>query len=228
MRTILCTLLLLLISTNAFAHSHVWYDKNAGISSMKKIVVFPLEGIPSYTDAYNALVQTLSGRIKNMHFTMLYQPNSQARILMQSNDRLKSLLKDFPTEEARAQAVQEATVADGYLVCRIREDRTQIDMSPETSTYVTMEDYTEESGGPNGSRRYDDSSYETVHIIPAKPVFLNLLNLDYTLYDHEGKKVMLVQNNMQNYDLSKENLYKELFKEFAKELKNANKDKEKW
>ena len=220
MRILICTVLMMLMSVSAFARNHVWYDKNAGISTMKKIVVFPIEGTTTYQGAYGALTDNLSKRIKNIHFTVLQPGNAQASRIMATNDRLAALLGDFPSEEARAQAVQEATAADAYLICRVREDRVQQDWSPETECAVTIEEYTEETGGPDGTRRYD-----TIHVVPGQYVYLHLLNLDYALYDDQGRKIMLVQNNAQGYGCTQEGLYKDLFKEFSKELKVANKDK---
>lgn len=225
MRILICTVLMMLMSVSAFARNHVWYDKNAGISTMKKIVVFPIEGTTTYQGAYGALTDNLSKRIKNIHFTVLQPGNAQASRIMATNDRLAALLGDFPSEEARAQAVQEATAADAYLICRVREDRVQQDWSPETECAVTIEEYTEETGGPDGTRRYDTSSYVTTHVVPGQYVYLHLLNLDYALYDDQGRKIMLVQNNAQGYGCTQEGLYKDLFKEFSKELKVANKDK---
>ena len=225
MRILICTVLMMLMSVSAFARNHVWYDKDAGISTMKKIVVFPIEGTTTYQGAYGALTDNLSKRIKNIHFTVLQPGNAQASRIMATNDRLAALLGDFPSEEARAQAVQEATAADAYLICRVREDRVQQDWSPETECAVTIEEYTEETGGPDGTRRYDASSYVTTHVVPGQYVYLHLLNLDYALYDGQGRKIMLVQNNAKGYGCTQEGLYKDLFKEFSKELKVANKDK---
>ena len=225
MKILICTLLMLLMSVSAFAGNHVWYDKTAGINTMKKIVVLPIEGEISYNGAYGDFTNELSKRIKEINFTTVPGANTSANSVMAGNTPFKALLQEFPNEAARAKAVEEATAADGYLVCRVREDRVQKEWSPEITCNLEIEEYTEETGGPYGNIRYDEYYYTTSHVVPGQYVYLHLVNLDYTLYNLEGEEILLVQNNAQEYGMSQRDLYKHLFKEFAKELKAANKEK---
>ncbi len=225
MRMLLCTLLMLLISVSGYARAHVWYDKDAGIANFKKIAVFPIQGTKGFIGAEDAWKDMLQKNAKKVYFSLLQPDNSQLGGLLEANVDYERLLGDFPDEATRARAVIEATNADAYLICRIREDRIQTDWSPETECIVSMQAYTEESGGPGGYRKYDESSWTQSHVIPGQYVYLYLLNLDYTLYDDQGKKIMVCTNRAQDYGTTEDKQFKELLKEFSKELKIAVNDK---
>lgn len=210
------------------ADGHIWYDKAANIGAIKKIVVFPVVGKKSFTAVEDVWKDSLSKSLKNIHFTLLTPDNNQLEMLLQNNDEYLSLLKDFPSEEERARAVKEVTGADAYLVCNVRENYIQKDWSPETRCLVTLESYTEDSGGPEGYKRYDESRTEVYHTVCGRWVYLNVLNLDFSLYNNEGRKILLSTNSDYGYGTNEEELFKKLLKGFNKELKVAVKDKGKW
>ena len=61
--------------------------------------------------------------------------------------------------------------------------------------------------------------------IPGQYVYLNILNLEYCLYDTNGKKIMLLQHRTQGYNTNEEEQFKNLLTEFSKEFKEARKNK---
>ena len=224
MKIILCTLLLTIISCCAFADGHVWYDKYAGIDKVKKIVVFPVVGTKNIVGIEDLWKDLLTKRVKGTYFSLLQPDNSQMSLIVDANKDYEVLLKTFPTEQERAKAVRDITGADAYLICNIRENRIQRDWSPETTCNVTIEEYTEERGGPDGYKKYNENSYEKRFVVEGQYVYLHLLNLDYCLYDTNGEKVMLMSNQLQEYKTSEKEQFEELLKDFAKELQKAKKN----
>ena len=126
--------------------------------------------------------------------------------------------------EVAAKAVKDITGADAYLVCKIRENSVQRDWSPETICYVTREEYTEERNGPDGYKKYNESSHEKRFVVEGQYVYLHLLNLEYCLYNTFGQKIMLMNNQLQEYGTSEKDQFEDLLKEFAKELQKAKKN----
>lgn len=224
MKTILFTLLLMLISGHVFADAHVWYDKYAGIDKVKKVVVFPVVGTKNIVGIEDVWKDLLTKRVKGTYFTLLQPDNSQMSLIVDANKDNEALLRNFPTEQARAKAVKETTGADAYLVCKVRENRVQRDWSPETTCYVTIEEYTVESGGPDGYKKYNESSHEKRFVVEGQYVYLHLLNLEYCLYNTKGEKIMLMNNQLQEYSTSEKEQFEDLLKDFAKELKEAKKN----
>lgn len=223
-KILLGTMALLLFSVSAFAKGHLWYDKTAPLGQCKKIVVFPIEGNYSFEQANDVLGNNVERRLKGVTFTVLNR-NSQESLIMQDNANLE-YLRDTPfaTEAQRGAAVKEKTNADFYLVCRVREDRIQTDLSPEITEFVTLNAYTEESGGPGGYRKYNEGSWEVPYTVAEQYVYLHLLNLEYTLYNKEGKKVMLFQHRRQGYGTSEELQFKDCLQEFAATLRDVKKE----
>lgn len=224
MKTILFTLLFTLISCNVFADAHVWYDRYAGIDKVKKVVIFPVVGTKNIVGVEDIWKDFLSKRVKGTHFTLLQPDNFQMSLIVDVNRDYEKLLQPFPTEQARAKAVRETTGADAYLVCKVRENRVQRDWSPETTCYVTIEEYTEESGGPDGYKKYNESSHEERFVVEGQYVYLHLLNLEYCLYNTAGEKIMLMNNQLQEYSTREKDQFEDLLKDFAKELKEAKKN----
>lgn len=225
MKIFFCTLLMLLVSASSFAYNYVWYDKTAGIDKLKKIVVFPINGEKSFAGAEDVWKDFLTKNAKDVHFTLLTPDNRQMSLIVEQNEDYLALLQDFATEADRGRAVKEKTGADAYFVCNIRENRVQKDWSPEKVCEVEMTSYTESSGGPDGYRKYNERSWVVSHTVPGQYVYLNLLNLEYSLYDTQGRKIMLVQHNTQGYYTNEEKQFRSLLTEFAKEFKQARKNK---
>ena len=88
----------------------------------------------------------------------------EGKRVLSDTPQFQELLQSFPTEQARAQAVENATMADGYVLPRIRENRVQVDISPETAFDVPMKTWTEEKDGPNGNRAYGHREWVEHHI----------------------------------------------------------------
>ena len=227
LKVFICALLVLAVSASAFAHNHVWYDKTAGIDKLKKVAIFPLKGEKNFIGAEDLLKDSLTKNAKDVYFMLLTPDNQYMSLIGEQNKDYVTLLNDFTTEAAIGQTVKEKTGADAYLVCNIRENRVQQDWSPEKICEVDMRSYTETVGGAEGYRRYNESSWTELHTIPGQYVYLNFLDLEYTLYDTQGNKIMLLQHRTQGYDTNEEEQFRSLLTEFAKEFKRVRKNKEK-
>lgn len=227
LKVFICTLLMLLVSATGFARNHVWYDKTAGIDKLKKVVVFPINGEKSFIIAEDVWKDFLTKNAKDVHFTLLMPDNQQMSLIVEQNEEYLTLLQEFATEAARGQAVKEKTGADAYLVCSIRENRVQTDWSPEKVCEVEMNSYTESVGGPDGYQKYNEKYWTVFHTVPGQYVYLNFLDLEYTLYNIQGRKIMLLQHKTQGYDTNEEEQFRSLLAEFAKEFKRARKNREK-
>lgn len=224
MKSLLFTLLLIMISSSVFANAHVWYDKYAGIDKIKKVVVFPVVGTKNIVGVEDVWKDFLTKRVKGTYFTLLQPENTQMSLIMEANTEYEKLLKTFSSEQDRAKAVKDITGADAYLVCKIRDNSVQRDWSPEKTCYVTIDEYTVESGGPDGYKKYNESSHEERFVVEGQYVYLHLLNLEYCLYNTSGQKIMLMNNQLQEYGTSEKDQFEDLLKEFAKELQKAKKN----
>ena len=214
----------MMISSSVFADAHVWYDKYAGIDKIKKVVVFPVVGTKNIVGVEDVWKDFLTKRVKGTYFTLLQPENNQMSLIMETNTEYEKLLKHFSTEQDRAKAVRDITGADAYLVCKIRDNSVQRDWSPEKTCYVTIDEYTVESGGPDGYKKYNESSHEERFVVEGQWVYLHLLNLEYCLYNTYGQKIMLMNNQLQEYGTSEKDQFEDLLKEFAKELQKAEKN----
>jgi len=221
---ILVCVFLLVAGSEAFAYGHLWYNQFAGIKNIKKIVVYPIDGMKHFETAEEKLMDYSEKKIEGVYFTLLKPPNEEAQKILRPNEDHAYMLQDFANEKARAWAVRERSGADAYLICRVRENVVQKDLSPEKAVNVEIKSWTEERGGPNGDRTYNESSYHTTHIIPAQYVYLHILDLEYSLYDLNGNKIMTFNNRLQGYGTSEQAQFQTLLKEFAKELSRAKKN----
>lgn len=213
-----------MISSSVFANAHVWYDKYAGIDKIKKVVVFPVVGTKNIVGVEDVWKDFLTKRVKGTYFKLLQPENTQMSLIMEANTEYEKLLKTFSSEQDRAKAVKDRTGADAYLVCKIRDNSVQRDWSPEKTCYVTIDEYTVESGGPDGYKKYNESSHEERFVVEGQYVYLHLLNLEYCLYNTSGQKIMLMNNQLQEYGTSEKDQFEDLLKEFAKELQKAKKN----
>ena len=213
-----------MISSSVFANAHVWYDKYAGIGKIKKVVVFPVVGTKNIVGVEDVWKDFMTKRVKGTYFTLLQPENTQMSLIMEANTEYEKLLKTFSSEQDRAKAVKDITGADAYLVCKIRDNSVQRDWSPEKTCYVTIDEYTVESGGPDGYKKYNESSHEERFVVEGQYVYLHLLNLEYCLYNTSGQKIMLMNNQSQEYGTSEKDQFEDLLKEFAKELQKAKKN----
>ena len=146
--------------------------------------------------------------------------------VLSDTPQFQELLNSFPTERDRAQAVENATMADGYVLPRIREKRVQVDISPETSFNVPMCTWTEERGGPNGNRTFNRREWVEHHVIPEKEMKLHVLDMEYTLYNSNGRKVMTLTDSTREYNKEEEDIFKESADTFCKSWKESLKHEE--
>ncbi len=224
MRILVLVCILLMQVTGVLAHGHLWYDRYAGLENIKKVVILPIEGEKDFFEAEGYLDEKLEGKIEDTYFSSVAPANRASEDILAPSDHYEFFLHtQFADEKERAAAVRERLAADAYLVCRVRENRVQTDWSPETYTTVTITNYMYERGGPHGDRRYNEHSYTTGHLIPGGYVYLHCLDLDWALYDAEGNPLMLYNTGLKQYGTSEVRQFKELLKEFAREMKDARK-----
>ena len=76
----------------------------------------------------------------------------------------------------------------------------------------------EESGGPDGYKTWNETSHDEEHIVPEKEVSIDILELDFYMYDTQGNKIMLFNRQKQGYSM-----FEDIIKEYADEVKNAKK-----
>lgn len=223
MRVVIISLLLILIHSCAFAYGNLWYDKTSALSKATKIVIFPISGIKGYDMADSYLQDKLQDKVKGVYFSLIVPPNQKSTQLIAENKDYKYLTGNFADEKARGAAVEEHLAADAYIICKVRENRVQHDVSPATWTQVTIEAWTEETGGPDGYKKWDESSYVEDHLVPEKDIYLNILDLDFYMYDTNGNKIMLFNTRQQSYPDNEIDLFRDIIKEYANEVKKANK-----
>lgn len=201
MKTLIMAVLLLVVHMCAFAYNGVWHDAKS-LASVKEIAVLPAEGNDEGTGGTEFIVSELAKRAGNFNFRLV--PGTQAP-------------EDFTPESAGA---------DAYLVCTIKENRVQSDVSPATAFYnVRMEAWTDVSGGPQGSGRTEEFTYFADHIVPEKTVNLNIMDTECVLYNAQHEKIMVYRMRNQSYGTDAGGLFKQAVKKFGDELKKAAKQK---
>lgn len=223
MKALILSLLLVMIHSCAFAYATVWYDKGSILGKATKIVVFPIQGLKEYKQADSYLQDKLQEKVKKVYFPLLVAPNAQSQKLIEENQDYKYLTGYFPDEKARGLAVEEHLAADAYIIVKARENRSCKDYSPETKTTVTISTWMEESGGPDGYKKWNEISHEEEHIIPADENRRYLLTLDFYMYDTNGNKIMLCTASKEEYYKSEDDFAREFIKEYANEVKKAKK-----
>ena len=224
MRTLLLSLLLLITTSQALAFDHVWFNKEAASGKITKIAIFPIADFNNFYEAEGYLQDKLQERVKGIYFTLLKPANHKSNDILAANADHQYLVEhEFGSEAERGKAVQERVGADAYLICKLREDRVQKDWSPETWDTVEIKSWTEEWGGPDGYKKYNESSYMTNHLVPGCYVYLQILDLDFTLFNNKGEKIMLYNARRQGYGTTEIDLFRDLLKGFSGELKKAKK-----
>lgn len=223
MKILIITVLMLLLHSCTFAYGNIWYDKDSILGKATKIVVFPIQGIKGYGMADSYLQDKLQEKMKGVYFPLIVPPNAQSTQIIAENQDYKYLTGYFANEKERGAAVEERLAGDAYIICKVRENRIQHDVSPETWTTVTINAWTEETGGPDGYKKWDESSYEQEHLIPEQDIYLHILDLDFYMYDTNGNKIMLFNTRQQSYADNETSLFRDIIKEYANEIKKAKK-----
>lgn len=218
----------------ALAAGNIWMDEHAEVQAkdFKRIILFPIrygeepEGRVDVLQADNdMLAKRVQKRIKKTTFLRVEDPgdakkadkSQEKRQIMRDNPAYENLLQHYATEQDRARAVYDATGAEGYLLPHIRKAEVRIDHSPATPVRVRMETYYDEIDGPRGARhRVGYHSWWQNHVIPAHDRALQMLDMDFTLYDaYTGKKAMTLVDYYRCYGVTHEHAFDQVAKNFT-------------
>ena len=201
--------LTLMMPTAAFAHGELWYDAGSHLPQFKKIVIYPIKGLDGtfkideneQSEIYQAndyfdkrFVRKL--KIKTVPLGSSLKENKDIRV---DEEKYKTLYNNFSSESDRAATVMNITAANGYIIPQINLDKLEPHRSPEKTVTVNMRSWTEETGGPNGNRTYDERKWTERHTIPAEELMLYHMGIEYNMYDRDGKKIMTYRNAEHTY-----------------------------
>ncbi|MBO4853407.1 MAG: hypothetical protein J5477_07235 [Schwartzia sp.] len=221
---------------SALAYGGLWLDTGAELRAMKKLVLFPM----SVSDDLNAfatdgdessavfrqndyLHRRLAKKLKDANLLRLAPDIAEQRI-RETIAPFASLLAPVPDASVRAAEIRRLTMADGYIVPHFRENWVRIDISPETTFHFTLREWTERRD-ESGTRVTRDYSYPVVHVIPEREMELRIMDVDYTLFDAQGRAVLSFENSDRAYFADALDMYKDLAEEFADTVKDARKGK---
>lgn len=227
-------LLSAMVPVPALAAGNIWMDEHAEVQAkdFKRIILFPIrygeepEGRVDELQADNdTLAKRVQKRIKKTTFLRFEDPgdaekadkSQEKRQIMRDNPAYDSLLQHYATEQERAKAVYDTTGAEGYLLPHIRKADVRIDHSPATPVRVRMETYYDEINGPRGDRhRAGYHSWWQNHVIPAHDSALQMLDMDFTLYDaYTGKEAMTLVDYYRCYGVTHEHAFDQVAKNFT-------------
>lgn len=235
-RTLLFALLFFSWHAATFAHGGLWITRDAALPSMKKLVLFPM----SISDDLNEfamdgnedsavfkqndyLHRRLSKKLKDTNVLRLAPDIGEQRI-REDVAPFASLLAPSASASARAAAIHNLTMADGYIVPHFRENWVRTDISPEATFHFTLRSWTERRD-EKGTHVTDEYSYPVTHVVPEKEMKLRIMDVDFTLYDEAGHEILSFENSDREYFADAVSMYKDLTDEFADELKAARKGK---
>ena len=216
------------------AAGNIWMDEHAEVQAkdFKRIILFPIrygeesDGRVDELQADNEmLTKRVQKRIKKTTFLRFEDPDDakqadksqEKRQIMRDNPAYENLLQHYATEQERAKAVYDITGAEGYLLPHIRRADVRIDHSPATPVRVRMERYYDEINGPYGDRhRAGYRSWRQNHVIPAHDSHLQILDVDFTLYDaYTGRKAMTLVDYYRCYEVTHEHAFDQVAKNFT-------------
>ncbi len=198
-----------ILPSTAFAHGELWYDPTSHLPQFKKIVVYPFRGLDGEfkksedekSEEYLAndffdkrFVRKL--KIKTIPLGSSLKENKEIRV---DEEKYQSLYQKFPSEKERAETVSSVTGADGYILTDITRAEIEPHTSPAKTVTVQMRSWTEETGGPNGNRTYDERNWNISHTIPAQELVLYHMGANYNMYNRTGKKIMTYRNFEHTY-----------------------------
>ncbi len=228
----------LILATNAkvSAYEIFWYDRYTNFNKFAKIVLFPLSNIWDAPDDYQLGVEgsrnfkfnsyiddRLSKKLKKVNFIRLADEIHEKSDIL--TNLYGELLNPFEDEKSRAEAVEKATMADMYIVPRFRENRIQEDISPRREWEIELKSWTEERGGPNGSKTYNRKSRTVHHVINAEKIYLHIMQLEFTGYDKDANKIMTSIQQDRSYGVNEEGQFKDLVERFQKAFLEARDNK---
>lgn len=194
----------------ADAACDIWFDREAGIDRFQKVVVYPVSvnGRDNFKvknegsfGSYNyEMHKRLNRRVKGITFYELADLISEKDDIIKIDEAQRQrVMANFPDEASRASAVFDEFAADGYIKTYLRDFTTVDDYSPERTVQVTKCAYTVDSGGPNGYRTYDESSWTVWHTIPAMTLTRYILGMETTMFDEKGEKIFTYYNHQESY-----------------------------
>lgn len=237
-------LVTLMAQGTALAYDMMWFDRDAGIDTFRKVMVYPMaEGtrdnfFPDNNGKFGKynyeLHKRLTRHAKGIYYYELFDGVDEKEKMASAVPKAERdvLLAKFPTEEARAAAVFDASGADGYIVPYFRQRNTITDYSPPATVSIKVKSYTRVQDAPNsnydGTRSYDtDERYwtETVYV-PEAYLTRYVTALEFTMYNDEGKKIFTCLNRRHSYDHNFDDEYKDMKDDFADDLKDIKKNKE--
>lgn len=225
------------------AAGNIWMDENAEVQakSFKKVVLFPIryldapDGRVDQFQGYNAaLAKRIQKRIKRTNFMNFEDPGDtkaadkkrEKREILRDNPAYHELLRHFGSEAERAKAVYDTTGAEGYLLPHIRYEQERVDHSPATWTRVKMERYYDIENGPQGDKsKCNYQSWYADHLIPAHDSTLQMLDMDFRLYDAAtGKEAMTLIDYYRNYGVDQWHAFDQIAKNFTGDWNRLKKD----
>lgn len=238
-----CLLTVAVPLAGAEAAGNIWMDENAEVQAkdFKKVVLFPLrylqapDGKVNEFQGYNGeLAKRIHKRIKRTNFMNFEDPDDtkaadkkrEKREILRTNPAYDALLRHFDSEADRAKAVYDTTGAEGYLLPHIRYEQERVDHSPATWTTVKMETYYNVENGPYGDKnKCNYQSWYADHRIPAHDSTLQMLDMDFRLYDAAtGKEAMTLIDYYRNYDVDQWHAFEQIAKNFTGDWNRLKKD----
>lgn len=238
-----CLLSLGMPLAGAEAAGNIWMDESAEVQAkdFKKVVLFPLrylqapDGKVDEFQGYNAaLAKRIHKRIKRTNFMNFEDPGDvkaadkkrEKREILRTDPAYNELLRHFDSEAARAKAVYDTTGAEGYLLPHIRYEQERVDHSPATWTTVKMETYYNIENGPSGDKsKCNYQSWYASHMIPAHDSTLQMLDMDFRLYDAAtGKEAMTLIDYYRNYEVDQWHAFEQIAKNFTGDWNRLKKD----
>lgn len=221
----------------AAAAGNIWTDESADIQAkqFRKVILLPMRvgneaiGRVDENQEYNNYLHArINKKIKNTNFLGFGNQLEEKKHILRETPEYQALLKPFPSEETRAKAIYDTTMADGYLVPHLRHKEVRVDRSPATWTSVRMESYYDILNGPKGNQyKLNYHTWVQNHQIPAYDNYLQMMDMDFVLYDAStGKKAMTLVDFYRNYGVDEWHAYKQITKNFVGDWGRLKRDQE--
>lgn len=237
-------LLSLMMQSTASAYDIMWFDRSAGIDRFQKVVVFPMADggrnnffsttMEPYAEYNYQLHKRLTRHAKGIKYYELFDmaPEKKETAEPVPLETREKLLQPFQSEASRAAAIQDAFMADGYIVPYFRARETKIDHSPGVYVNVDMYAYTQVEDAPNskynGTIDYikDESHWTETTYVPPADLTRYITALEFTMYNSDGQKIFTCLNRRHSYSSDFDDQYKDMKDDFADDLKDIKKNKE--
>lgn len=210
----------------AAAAGNIWMDESADIQAkqFRKVILLPMRvgsesvGRVDANQGFNSYLHArINKKIKNTNFLGFGNQLEEKKQILRETPEYQALLDNFFSEGARAKAIYDTTMADGYLVPHLRSKGVRVDHSPATWTTVRMESYYDLINGPKGNAyKLKYHSWIQNYQIPAHDSYLQMMNMDFVLYDAStGKQAMTLVDYYKNYGVDEWHAFKQITKNFV-------------